>query len=115
MFERPWLVSLILWGNDRRLSDAARAVDAGGSIDSVDVLPIQLSNLRQELPKHAPVRLLAMDRADLNLPAARYDRALAFFPAARAAGALSARRLLCTATAARHGRSCTSPTRSTPC
>jgi ubiquinone/menaquinone biosynthesis C-methylase UbiE len=107
LFERQWLVNLILWGNYRRLSDAAldelgarlagntlqvacvygdltarlaaRVVDGGGSIDIVDVLPIQLGNLRQKLPKHAPVRLLAMDSADLNLPDARYDRALAFF------------------------------------
>ena len=107
LFERQWLVNLILWGNYTRLSDAAlaemgaslpgrtlqvacvygdltsqltaRAVDGGGSLDIVDVLPIQLSNVRQKLPRHVPVRLLAMDAAHLNLPDARYDRALVFF------------------------------------
>jgi ubiquinone/menaquinone biosynthesis C-methylase UbiE len=107
LFERQWLVNLILWGNYTRLSEAAlaemgaslpgrtlqvacvygdltsqltaRAVDGGGSLDIVDVLPIQLSNVRQKLPTHVPVRLLAMDAADLNLPDARYDRALVFF------------------------------------
>ena len=107
LFERQWLVNLILCGNYRRLSDGAldelgaelpgntlqvacvygdltcrltaRVVDGGGSIDIVDVLPIQLSNLRQKLPKHASARLLAMDSADLSLPDARYDRAVAFF------------------------------------
>ena len=95
------------WGNYTRLSDAAlaemgaslpgrtlqvacvygdltnqltaRVVDGDGSLDIVDVLPIQLSNLRQKLPRRVPVRLLAMDAAHLNLPDVRYDRALVFF------------------------------------
>ena len=76
-FERQWLVNLILWGNFARLRDAALAelgrevhgrslqvacvygnftehlaarVAPGGSLDIVDVLPIQLRNLRQKLP-----------------------------------------------------------------
>jgi ubiquinone/menaquinone biosynthesis C-methylase UbiE len=53
--------------------------DNGGRIDVVDVLPVQLRNLRQKLPRNAPVRLLAMDSADLNLPDASYDQALVFF------------------------------------
>jgi ubiquinone/menaquinone biosynthesis C-methylase UbiE len=48
-------------------------------MDIVDVLPIQLSNLRKKLPRNAPVRLLAMDSSNLNLPDATYDRALIFF------------------------------------
>jgi len=51
----------------------------GGTIDIVDVLPIQLQNLRSKLPVGAPARLLAMDSIDLKLPDARYDRALVFF------------------------------------
>jgi ubiquinone/menaquinone biosynthesis C-methylase UbiE len=106
-FERQWLVNLILWGNYTRLRDAAlaelgealpgrtlqvacvygdltnrlsRNAAAGyGAIDIVDVLPIQLRNLRRKLPKHAPVRLLSMDSAHLRLQDASYDRALAFF------------------------------------
>jgi ubiquinone/menaquinone biosynthesis C-methylase UbiE len=52
---------------------------ANGSLDVVDVLPIQLHNLRDKLPPGSPVRLLAMDAADLKLPDCSYDRALVFF------------------------------------
>jgi ubiquinone/menaquinone biosynthesis C-methylase UbiE len=107
LFERQWLINLILWGNYARLRDAAlsqlgrslggstlqvacvygdltnrlsrRAALAGGAIDIVDVLPIQLSNLRSKLPKDAPVRMLSMDAIDLKLPDSSYDRALVFF------------------------------------
>jgi ubiquinone/menaquinone biosynthesis C-methylase UbiE len=107
LFERQWLVNLILLGNYARLRDAAlremgeslpgttlqvacvygdltnhlsqRASRGGGSIDIVDVLPIQLRNLRSKLPAAAPARLLAMDAIDLKLPNAIYDRALVFF------------------------------------
>ncbi len=53
--------------------------DGGGEIDIVDVLPIQLGNLKSKLPAIAPVRLLAMDSSSLRLPDASYDRALVFF------------------------------------
>jgi ubiquinone/menaquinone biosynthesis C-methylase UbiE len=107
LFERQWLVNLILWGNYARLRDAALAelgesfgghtlqvacvygdltsrlseciAASGGSIDVVDVLPIQLRKLRGKLPKTAPARLLAMDSTNLNLPDGSYDQALAFF------------------------------------
>jgi len=107
LFERQWLVNLILFGNYVRLRDAAlaamgeslpgttlqvacvygdltkrlsqRAVKGGGSIDIVDVLPIQLKNLSNKLPTAAPVRLLAMDAVDLSLPDASYDQVLVFF------------------------------------
>lgn len=107
LFERQWLINLILWGNYARLRDAAlaeigeslpgttlqvacvygdltnclsqRATTGGGSIDIVDVLAIQLKNLRNKLPAEAPARLLAMDSMDLKLPDASYDRALVFF------------------------------------
>jgi ubiquinone/menaquinone biosynthesis C-methylase UbiE len=106
LFERQWLVNLILWGNYARLRDAVIAelgdslpgrtlqvacaygdlttrlsarVAAGGLLDIVDVLPIQLGNLRKKLARNAPVRLLAMDSTNLNLPDASYDRALIFF------------------------------------
>jgi ubiquinone/menaquinone biosynthesis C-methylase UbiE len=107
VFERQWLVNLILWGNYTRLRNAAMAelgdvlrgktlqvacvygdltarlisrVTAGsGNLDVVDVLPRQLENLHRKLPSDAPVRLLARDSADLNLPDASYDRALLFF------------------------------------
>ena len=56
-----------------------RAATGGGSIDIVDVLPIQLKNLGNKLPVGAPARLLAMDAVDLQLSDASYDRALVFF------------------------------------
>jgi ubiquinone/menaquinone biosynthesis C-methylase UbiE len=107
LFERQWLVNLILWGNYARLCDAAlaelgealpgrtlqvacvygdltsrigrRAAAAGGTLDVIDVLPIQLQNLRDKLPAEAPARLLAMDSTRMELPAGTYDRALVFF------------------------------------
>jgi ubiquinone/menaquinone biosynthesis C-methylase UbiE len=57
----------------------ARAAAGGGSLDVIDVLQIQLDNLRRKLPADASARLLRMDSTQLSLPAARYDRALVFF------------------------------------
>lgn len=112
LFERAWLVNLILWFNYRRLSEAAltalegagpagrlpgrtlqiacvygdltarlahRCLAAEGSLDVVDVLPIQLANLARKLPLRAPARLLTRNAEDLALPDASYDRALLFF------------------------------------
>jgi ubiquinone/menaquinone biosynthesis C-methylase UbiE len=107
VFERQWLVNLILWGNYARLRDAALAdleaslsgntlqvacvygdltnrLSSGaeralGSVDIVDVLPVQLRNLRAKLPKNVPVRFIAMDAAALELPDASYDSCLLFF------------------------------------
>lgn len=107
LFERQWLVNLILWGNYARLRDAAmaelgevvagttlqvacaygdltsaligRVAAGGGRLDIVDVLPMQLENLRRKLPGGVPARLLAMDSADLDLPDASYDQVLLFF------------------------------------
>jgi len=112
LFERPWLVSLILWFNYRRLGDAAlaaladrnengampgrtlqiacvygdlterlsrRAALAGGDLDVVDVLPVQLENLARKLPAGARVRLIVRDSRDLAFPDACIDRVLLFF------------------------------------
>ena len=107
VFERQWLVNLILWGNYRRLRDAAledlgeslpgrtlqvacvygdltcrlsdRVSQTAGALDVVDVLPVQLANLQRKLSPAAPVRLMAMDSARLDLPDAQYDHALVFF------------------------------------
>jgi len=112
LFERAWLVNLILWCNYRRLSEAAldalgqsgtpgrlagctlqiacvygdltqrlahRCEAAGGSLDVVDVLEVQLANLARKLPSEAPVRLIARDAANLALPDASYDQVLLFF------------------------------------
>jgi ubiquinone/menaquinone biosynthesis C-methylase UbiE len=107
LFERQWLLNLILWGNYAKLSDVAlaelehvlpgttlqvgcvygdltsrlstRVATGGGTIDVVDVLPVQLNNLRSKLSPEAIVRLLTMDSTDLKVPAASYDQALLFF------------------------------------
>jgi ubiquinone/menaquinone biosynthesis C-methylase UbiE len=106
LFERQWLVNLILWGNFAKLRDAALAslgealpgrtlqvacvygdftprvaerVADGGSLDVVDVLPIQLANLRRKLAADAPVRLHRADASDLPFPDATHDRVVLFF------------------------------------
>jgi ubiquinone/menaquinone biosynthesis C-methylase UbiE len=106
VFERQWLVNLILWGNFARLRDAAldelgatingrtlqvacvygdfsirlaERVAQGGLLDVVDVLPIQLQNLRRKLPASAPVMLYQHDSTRLGFANAQYDRAVIFF------------------------------------
>lgn len=106
LFERPWLVNLILWGNYRRLGQAAldalgsrldgrtlqmacvygdliprlaARVAPGAVLHVVDVLPIQLDNLRRKLDPDAPVELHCGDAAQLDFADASYDRALIFF------------------------------------
>ena len=105
-FERQWLVNLILWGNFDRLRDAAlgllgeklggrtlqiacvygnltrhlvERMEPDGSLDVVDVLPLQLENLRRKLPHGRAVRLLQSDSADLGYESGTFDRALLFF------------------------------------
>jgi ubiquinone/menaquinone biosynthesis C-methylase UbiE len=106
-FERQWLVNLILWGNFARLRDAAlrdlgeklpgrtlqvacvygdftprlveRIDPADGSLDVVDVLPIQLANLRDKLPAGAPVGFIQRDSSDLGIADGTYDRVVLFF------------------------------------
>ncbi len=107
IFDRGWLINLILLGNYKRLVRAAlaefedkplghilqlacvygnltpklakRVSDGGGSLDVTDVLPIQLRNLKWKLPARTPARLLRMDSTALDLPAAGYDTVLLFF------------------------------------
>lgn len=106
LFEREWLINTILWGNLRRLRDAAldalgdrlegrtlqiacvygdltrrlaSRVANGGRLDVLDVLPIQLDNLARKLPRNVPVGLVHGDSAALPLESASYDRALLFF------------------------------------
>lgn len=106
LFERQWLVNLILWGNFERLRDAALAalgetlpgrtlqvacvygdftpklaarVARGGSLDVVDVLPIQLANLRGKLAGDAPVNLIHRDACALGMADGSYERVVLFF------------------------------------
>jgi ubiquinone/menaquinone biosynthesis C-methylase UbiE len=107
LFERQWLVNLILWGNFAKLRDAAldelgaelpgrslqvacvygdftprvseRVARGQGTLDVVDVLPVQLSNLRGKLETSAPVNLVQRDAADLGFANDTYDRVILFF------------------------------------
>jgi len=106
VFERQWLVNLILWGNYKRLCNAvlhdygshlpgrtlqvacaygdltprlAACVAPGGSLEIVDILPIQLENVAGKLGKDAPIKLHCMDSAALGFADASFDRALLFF------------------------------------
>jgi len=105
-FEREWLVNLILFGNYARLRDAALAelgnpttgrtlqvacvygdltvrlnqqIAEDGSLDVVDVMPIQLQNLARKLSAGAPARLLHRDSTALGGADATYDQVLLFF------------------------------------
>jgi ubiquinone/menaquinone biosynthesis C-methylase UbiE len=105
LFEREWLVNLILWGNFGRLRDAAiealgpmhgrtlqiacvygdltsriaGKTPPGASLDVVDVLPVQLDNLARKLKPGSGVGLHQGDSSSLAFPSASYDQALLFF------------------------------------
>ena len=106
IFDRGWLVNLILFGNYRRLREAAFA--ALGELESgttlqvacvygdftptllarhgrnarlrvVDRLPVQLRRLRAKLAPDERLTLEMGDAASLGLPEASVDRAVMFF------------------------------------
>lgn len=106
LFEREWLVNLILFGNYRRLRDLALAdleqepqgrtlqvacvygdltprlhanLDGKGELHVVDVLPVQLDNLRRKLMSKSGVTLWQRDSAAMGFPDASYDQVLMFF------------------------------------
>lgn len=106
LFERQWLVNLILWGNFGPLRDAAldaldlaspgrtlqvacvygdltarlhKRMDAGSTLDVIDVLPLQLANLAAKLPAESDVNLIRCDSAAMKFDSGSYDRALLFF------------------------------------
>lgn len=107
LFERQWLVDAILWGNYRKLRDAAigalgprlggrtlqvacaygdftarlsaRIAAHGGVLDVIDALPIQIANLDAKLCAATPARTHVMDAARMAFPDARFDRAVLFF------------------------------------
>lgn len=106
LFEREWLVNLILFGNYGRLRDAAldelgetvtgrtlqvacvygnltprlrERLAPDASLRVVDVLPIQLKNLASKMPADERVALLQGDSSSLACPDASYDQVLLFF------------------------------------
>lgn len=106
VFEREWLVNLILFGNYSPLRDAALAelgtklegrtlqvacaygdltprlrerIADDGQLHVIDVLPIQLENLKRKLPADARISLYQRDSAALGFKDGSYDRVLVFF------------------------------------
>ncbi len=107
VFERGWLVNSILFGHYAQLREAA--LDALGApqvtgrtlqlacvygnltarlrermtpearLDVVDILPIQLDNLRAKLPADARIALKQGDSSSLDAADGSYDQALLFF------------------------------------
>ena len=105
-FERQWLVNLILWGNFARLRELA--LDAfgndldghslqvacvygdltarwkarhgkRGALDVIDILPVQIDNLRRKLGDNSRVNIQLANSAALPHADASLDRALLFF------------------------------------
>lgn len=105
-FDRMVAVNLILFGNYRRLRNAALAalphrltgktlqvacvygdftpsvasqLAQGATLDVADVVPIQLENLRGKLPASIPVKLYQRNSAALGFESSSYDQAIVFF------------------------------------
>lgn len=106
IFERQWLVNLILWGNFARLRDAAlhelgQVIDAKvlqvacvygdftehlvrrlgplGSLDVIDVAPIQIKNLQAKLKHQRQVTVLRQDSSNLQFEDASHAAVVVFF------------------------------------
>lgn len=106
LFERKWLINLILWGNFSRLRDIAlaelgtpihgktlqiacvygdftpaltRRLASTASLEIVDIAPIQLANLAAKLPPDPRIQLSQQDASDLNRPTNHYDNTVLFF------------------------------------
>lgn len=106
IFERQWLVNLILWGNFARLRDTAlqemgevihgrilqvacvygdftehlvRRLGPQGRLDVIDVAPIQIRNLQAKLKNPRQVTVLRQDSTALQFEDASHDAAIVFF------------------------------------
>lgn len=106
IFERQWLVNLILWGNFAKLRDAAlqemgetihgkalqvacvygdftehlvRRLGPEGSLDVVDVAPIQIKNLQTKLSRPERVSARLQDSTDLHFSDSSFESVVVFF------------------------------------
>jgi ubiquinone/menaquinone biosynthesis C-methylase UbiE len=106
IFERQWLVNLILWGNFAKLRDAALAemgtviegdvlqvacvygdftehlvkrLAPSAHLDVIDVAPIQISNLQAKLKNQRQVAVLRQDSTALQFADASKDAVVVFF------------------------------------
>lgn len=106
IFERQWLVNLILWGNFAKLRDAAlqemgdvingrvlqvacvygdftehlvRRLGPQGSVDVIDVAPIQIKNLQSKLNNPQHVNAMLQDSTDLHFEDGSHGSVVVFF------------------------------------
>jgi len=106
VFERQWLVNLILWGNFSRLRDLAlndmgevisgqvlqvacvygnltehivRRLGPQAHLSVIDVAPVQIKNLHQKLRDKRQVSILQQDASNLGFADASQDTTLVFF------------------------------------
>jgi len=106
VFERQWLVNLILWGNFSRLRDLAledlgqvitgqvlqvacvygnlteqlvRRLDPQAHLSVIDVAPEQIKNLHRKLNDKRQVSILQQDASNLGFMDASQDSTLVFF------------------------------------
>jgi ubiquinone/menaquinone biosynthesis C-methylase UbiE len=106
LFERQWLVNLILWGNFAKLRDAAlqemgsiiegnvlqvacvygdftehlvRRLSPSAHLDVIDVAPIQIQNLQTKLKNKRQVAMWRQDSTALHFADASKDAVVVFF------------------------------------
>ena len=106
VFERQWLVNLILWGNFSRLRDLAlqemgdiisgqvlqvacvygnltehliRRLDPQAHLSVIDVAPIQIKNLHEKLGDKHQTTILQQDASHMGFADASQDATLVFF------------------------------------
>jgi len=106
IFERQWLVNLILWGNFSRLRDLAlqdmgevihgqvlqvacvygnltehivRRLDPQAHLSVIDVAPVQIKNLHQKLSNKSQVSILQQDASRMAFADGSQDTTLVFF------------------------------------
>ncbi|GAB4398928.1 MAG: rhodoquinone biosynthesis methyltransferase RquA [Rhodoferax sp.] len=106
VFERQWLVNLILWGNFKRLRDLAlddigqsidgrvlqvacvygdftqqivRRLAPGGHLNVIDIAPVQIANLHNKLPNRQQVNISQQDATALRFGDGSHDVTILFF------------------------------------
>jgi len=106
IFERQWLVNLILWGNFARLRDAAldelgqtiegnnlqvacvygdfsqqfsSRLKSDSELHIVDIAPVQLENVKRKLPGQGNIYIHQQDSTALHFEEEQFDNVLVFF------------------------------------
>jgi len=106
LFERQWLINLILFGNFARLRDTvldeigenvdgntlqiacvygdfstrlAQRLMPKAHLDIIDVVPIQLSNTHEKIKQYDNVTLWLQNSTAINFPNGSYDNIVVFF------------------------------------